>query len=124
MGNVFLSIIKTIAIYIFLNFSLLCVSRKLYIFLSMLVLGDEDSKSEAGTDKEKEGISAIISIFQSIKFSEDIVDGSKTKVGDKIHLLIQFLNLNLSMTPEQKGVNMDSYVTFCLLKFSEFLCSL
>ncbi|CBI33245.3 unnamed protein product, partial [Vitis vinifera] len=52
---------------------------KLHIFLSMLVHGDEDTKAEAGADKEKEGISAIISIFQSIKLSEDIVDAAKSK---------------------------------------------
>lgn len=57
----------------------------------MLVHGDEDTKAEAGADKEKEGISAIISIFQSIKLSEDIVDAAKSKVGDKVYLLIQIL---------------------------------
>lgn len=57
----------------------------------MLVHGDEDVKSEAGSEKEKEGISAIISIFQGIKLSEDTVDAIKSKVGNKVHLLIQIL---------------------------------
>ena len=57
----------------------------------MLLHGDEDSKSEAGAEKEKEGISAIISILQSIKLSEDMVDAAKSKVGNKVHLLIQIL---------------------------------
>lgn len=48
----------------------------------MLVQRDEDVKSEVTADKEKETISAITSIFQSIKLSEDAVDASKSKVGD------------------------------------------
>jgi len=48
----------------------------------MLVQRDEDVKSEVTADKEKETISAITSIFQSIKHSEDAVDVSKSKVGD------------------------------------------
>ena len=48
----------------------------------MLVHRDEDAKSEATTNKEKEIISTITSIFQSIKHSEDIIDASKTKVKD------------------------------------------
>ena len=46
----------------------------------MLVNKDEDTKSEAGANKEKESISVIFSIFQSIKHSEDIVDATKSKV--------------------------------------------
>jgi hypothetical protein len=48
----------------------------------MLVQRDEDVKLGVITDKEKEIISAITSIFQSIKHSEDAVDASKSKVGD------------------------------------------
>lgn len=46
----------------------------------MLVNKDEDAKSEAGANKEKESISVIFSIFKSIKHSEDIVDATKSKV--------------------------------------------
>lgn len=48
----------------------------------MLVHGDEDAKSEASTNKEKEreSISVIRSLFQSIKCSEDVVDAAKSKV--------------------------------------------
>ena len=54
--------------------------RQLYSTISMLVNKDEDTKSEAGANKEKESISVIFSIFQSIKHSEDIVDATKSKV--------------------------------------------
>lgn len=46
----------------------------------MLLQRDEDAKSEVTTNKEKEIISTIASIFLSIKHSEDIVDTSKSKV--------------------------------------------
>ncbi|KAA8519226.1 hypothetical protein F0562_013482 [Nyssa sinensis] len=55
------------------------IYRKLHLFLSMLVHGDEDGNSEVSINKEKESISLIISIFQSIKSSEDIVDPAKSK---------------------------------------------
>lgn len=53
----------------------------------MLVQRDEDVKSELTADKEKETISAITSIFQSIKLSEDAVDASKSKVGDFFYFI-------------------------------------
>lgn len=49
----------------------------------MILRRDEDAKSEVTTDKEKENISTISSIFQNIKHSEDVVDTSKSKVVDK-----------------------------------------
>uniref|UniRef100_A0A5B7AN91 Sister chromatid cohesion protein PDS5 B n=2 Tax=Davidia involucrata TaxID=16924 RepID=A0A5B7AN91_DAVIN len=55
------------------------IYRQLHLFLSMLVHGDEDGTSEVSINKEKESISLIISIFQSIKCSEDIVDPAKSK---------------------------------------------
>ncbi|KAF4399484.1 hypothetical protein G4B88_022567 [Cannabis sativa] len=53
--------------------------RQLYLIISMLVHRDEDVKSEASNDMLKETILATISIFQSIKRSEDIVDTAKSK---------------------------------------------
>lgn len=53
----------------------------------MLVQRDEDVKSEVTTKEEKEIISTITSIFQSIKHSEDMVDVSKSKVGDDLFFL-------------------------------------
>ncbi|KAJ7946454.1 sister chromatid cohesion protein PDS5-like A-A-like [Quillaja saponaria] len=55
------------------------IYRQLHFVLSMLVNRDEDAKSEATANRENESISAIISIFLSIKHSEDIVDAAKSK---------------------------------------------
>ncbi|XP_029129811.1 sister chromatid cohesion protein PDS5 homolog A-B isoform X3 [Cajanus cajan] len=55
------------------------IYRRLHLILSMLLQRDEDVKSEVITDKEKEVISNITSIFMSIKHSEDMVDTSKSK---------------------------------------------
>ncbi|XP_057429975.1 sister chromatid cohesion protein PDS5 homolog A-like [Lotus japonicus] len=55
------------------------IYRQLHLILSMLVQRDEDVKSEVTTKEEKEIISTITSIFQSIKLSEDMVDVSKSK---------------------------------------------
>ncbi|TKY53908.1 Sister chromatid cohesion protein PDS5-like B [Spatholobus suberectus] len=55
------------------------IYRRLHLILSMLLQRDEDAKSEVTTDKEKEIISTITSIFLSIKHSEDMVDTSKSK---------------------------------------------
>lgn len=55
------------------------IYRQLHLILSMLVHRDEDVKSEIISNIEKEDISAIISIFQSIKCSEDICDSAKSK---------------------------------------------
>ncbi|KAK0598612.1 hypothetical protein LWI29_036294 [Acer saccharum] len=54
------------------------VYRRLYFIISLLIHKDEDVKSEGG-NKEKESISAIISIFHGIKCSEDIVNAAKSK---------------------------------------------
>ncbi|XP_039070317.1 sister chromatid cohesion protein PDS5 homolog B-like isoform X1 [Hibiscus syriacus] len=53
--------------------------RKLYLIISLLVNKDEDVKSEACANREKESISLIFSIFKSIKQSEDVVDATKSK---------------------------------------------
>ncbi|KAK4369677.1 hypothetical protein RND71_009152 [Anisodus tanguticus] len=53
--------------------------RQLHIFLSMLVYGDEEGKSEGGISREKESILTINSILHSIKRSEDAVDSTKSK---------------------------------------------
>ncbi|XP_017226187.1 sister chromatid cohesion protein PDS5 homolog A isoform X2 [Daucus carota subsp. sativus] len=54
------------------------IYRRLYVFLSMLVNGEEDDKSE-DVIKEKENISTIVSILETIKLSEDSVDTTKSK---------------------------------------------
>ncbi|XP_024637720.1 sister chromatid cohesion protein PDS5 homolog A isoform X2 [Medicago truncatula] len=55
------------------------IYRQLHLILSILLQRDEGAKSEETTNKEKEILSTIISIFQSIKLSEDTIDTSKTK---------------------------------------------
>ncbi|KAK9156348.1 hypothetical protein Sjap_003828 [Stephania japonica] len=55
--------------------------RQLYLFISILLYGEDDIKSELATSasKEKETISSIMSILRSIKCSEDAVDAMKSK---------------------------------------------
>ncbi|KAL6990616.1 hypothetical protein U1Q18_008733 [Sarracenia purpurea var. burkii] len=53
--------------------------RQMHLFLSMLMHGGEDGKSEINVEKDKESISAILSIFHCIKCSEDTVDPTKSK---------------------------------------------
>lgn len=67
--------------------------RQLHLIISMLVQRDEDAKSEASTNKEKEKevISVINSIFHSIKCSEDVVDAAKSKVLISYSWLFQLL---------------------------------
>ncbi|XP_044496291.1 sister chromatid cohesion protein PDS5 homolog A-like [Mangifera indica] len=55
------------------------VYRRLYLIISVLIHKDEDVKSEASNNKEKEITSPLISIFHSIKWSEDTVDAAKSK---------------------------------------------
>ncbi|KAF5176968.1 Sister chromatid cohesion protein pds5-like protein, partial [Thalictrum thalictroides] len=55
------------------------IYRQLHLFLSLLLHGNEYGKPEVNANKEKEIISAVSSIFQSIKYSEDIVDVTKSK---------------------------------------------
>ncbi|KAF9590745.1 hypothetical protein IFM89_038058 [Coptis chinensis] len=55
------------------------IYRQLHLFLYSLVHVNEDVKPEVGNKKEMEIVSAIVSIFQSIKCSEDIVDVMKSK---------------------------------------------
>uniref|UniRef100_A0A7N1A0X3 Uncharacterized protein n=1 Tax=Kalanchoe fedtschenkoi TaxID=63787 RepID=A0A7N1A0X3_KALFE len=52
--------------------------RQLYLFISLLIYGDEDGKP-TNSEKENERITAISSILLSIKFSEDVVDAEKSK---------------------------------------------
>ncbi|GAB2252670.1 hypothetical protein Droror1_Dr00005517 [Drosera rotundifolia] len=54
------------------------IYRVLHLFLAMVVLGEEDTKANP-TDQEKEILSTIISIFQRIRLSEDVVDTTKSR---------------------------------------------
>ncbi|KAK6133264.1 hypothetical protein DH2020_033025 [Rehmannia glutinosa] len=53
--------------------------RQLYLFLSMLVHGDADGKSDVSISKDKESITLLNSTFQSIKRAEDAFDPAKSK---------------------------------------------
>ncbi|KAI8524884.1 hypothetical protein RHMOL_Rhmol13G0184300 [Rhododendron molle] len=55
------------------------VYRQLHLFLSMLMHGGEDGKSEVSIEKDKESVSLILSIFQGIKCSEDAFNPAKSK---------------------------------------------
>ncbi|KVI01136.1 Armadillo-like helical, partial [Cynara cardunculus var. scolymus] len=53
------------------------IYRKLYLFLSMLALGEEDGKP--GNSLKKEEVISVVSIIQSIRSSEDAVDTNMSK---------------------------------------------
>ncbi|XP_057765095.1 sister chromatid cohesion protein PDS5 homolog A isoform X2 [Salvia miltiorrhiza] len=53
--------------------------RKSYLFLSMLVHGDGDGKSDVSISKDKETLSFVKSIFLRIKRSEDAFDAAKSQ---------------------------------------------
>ncbi|XP_058753154.1 sister chromatid cohesion protein PDS5 homolog A-like isoform X1 [Vicia villosa] len=79
------------------------IYRQLHLILSILLQRDEGAKSEVTTNKEKEIISTITSIFKSIKLSEDTVDTSKTKISHAI------CDLGLAITKRlvQKDVDLQ-----------------
>ncbi|KAF6166515.1 hypothetical protein GIB67_005377, partial [Kingdonia uniflora] len=78
-------------------FHLTLGTSELHIFTSLIMHGDEDSKSEISTDKES--ISTLVSIFQSIKRSEDIVDAMKSKE-------IQGMDFSIFKRPELQKLSM------------------
>ncbi|XP_019425447.1 PREDICTED: sister chromatid cohesion protein PDS5 homolog A-A-like isoform X1 [Lupinus angustifolius] len=55
------------------------IYRQLHLILSLLLQRDKDVNSEVDTYKEKEALSTITIIFQSIKHSEDMLDASMSK---------------------------------------------
>ncbi|XP_035545747.1 sister chromatid cohesion protein PDS5 homolog A isoform X2 [Juglans regia] len=96
------------------------IYRQLHLIISMLVRGDEEAKSEAGTSKEKEReiISVICSIFQSIKCSEDIVDAAKSKNSHAI------CDLGLSITKRLATKEDDSQRSTVLVSLPSMLYKL
>ena len=84
----------------------------------MLLQRDEDAKSEVNTNKEEEIISTITFIFQNIKYSEDIVDTSKSKVEDKYILICD--SLKLSKVKVIRNCNL----TFLINECPEFSCNM
>ncbi|XP_047310711.1 sister chromatid cohesion protein PDS5 homolog A [Impatiens glandulifera] len=60
------------------------IYRQLHLFLSMIMQFDEDDKSEAIINKKKETTSTIVSVFQCIKNSEDVVVPELSKTSHAI----------------------------------------
>ncbi|KAK6932870.1 hypothetical protein RJ641_002494 [Dillenia turbinata] len=80
------------------------IYRQLYFFLNMLVHGDEESKSDVSTNKEKECVSSIISVLHNIKCSEDVVDASKSKNAHAICDLALAVIKRLSQNQKQDNL--------------------
>ncbi|XP_051135633.1 sister chromatid cohesion protein PDS5 homolog A-like isoform X2 [Andrographis paniculata] len=76
------------------------MTRKLYLFLSMLVHEYTDRESDVGINKDMgSSVSLLSSIFQRIRFSEDAVDSSKSKNSHALCILgMQILKL---LSPDQ-----------------------
>nr|VDD38116.1 unnamed protein product [Brassica oleracea] len=83
------------------------IYRQLHLIISMLLHKEEDGKAEDG-DKEHECVPTIISIFRSIKQSEDVTDATKSKNSHAIcelglsiikHLTQKELDLQGEFTP-------------------------
>ncbi|XP_022877905.1 sister chromatid cohesion protein PDS5 homolog A-B-like isoform X3 [Olea europaea var. sylvestris] len=55
------------------------IYRQLYLFLSMLVHGDDEGKSDVSINKDRESISLLYSIFLCINNSEDSFAATKSK---------------------------------------------
>lgn len=73
-------------IFLYLLFPIVYFSQ-LYLIISMLLHKEEDGKAEDGKaediDKEQDCVPTIISMFHSIKQSEDVTDATKSKVGKR-----------------------------------------
>ncbi|KAF8104421.1 hypothetical protein N665_0172s0052 [Sinapis alba] len=83
------------------------IYRQLHLIISMLLHKEEDGKAE-DSDKEHECVPTIISIFRSIKQSEDVTDATKSKNSHAIcelglsiikHLTQKELDLQGEFTP-------------------------
>ena len=66
-------------LYVYANYFV--ASRRLHLFLWTLLNGEEGRQSGGASNREKEIFAAIASILHSVKGSEDVVDGAKSKVG-------------------------------------------
>lgn len=52
--------------------------RRLSLFLSVLLVGDEST--QGGSAANKESYNTVVSILHSIKSSQDLIDADKTQV--------------------------------------------
>ncbi|KAM7263653.1 hypothetical protein ACFE04_001336 [Oxalis oulophora] len=87
------------------------IYKKLFITISMLVHIDEKVKSEGNSSISKESLSTIISIFKSIKLSDDAVDAAKSKNSHAISEL--GLNITKRLAPKQEDLS-GLTVSVCL----------
>lgn len=98
---------------------------RLYFIVSMLIHKDEDVKSEASN---KESISVIISIFRSIKCSEDIVDAAKSKVWEDTSLCLLLLIIKFKHVNDHKDAGTSQTWTYIRFFFefqnSHAICDL
>lgn len=83
-------------------------SRRLYLILSIL-LGEEGLQHSVPGMK-KDSFTTIISIFKSIKSSQDVVDGNKTKV--KMCLTVFSLHLGCCTCSLLLSATQCSYMLF------------
>ncbi|CAG7894949.1 unnamed protein product [Brassica rapa] len=79
------------------------IYRQLYLIISLLLHKEEEGKAE-DTDKEQECVPTIISIFNSIKQSEDVTDATKSKNSHAIcELGLSVINQLTQKEPDLKG---------------------
>ncbi|KAL2475831.1 hypothetical protein Adt_36567 [Abeliophyllum distichum] len=78
------------------------IYRQLYLFLSMLVHGDDEGKSDVSINKDRESISLLYSMFLCIKNSEDAFTATKSK---NSHALCDLgLSIIKRLAPKQDDV--------------------
>lgn len=77
------------------------------MIISLLMHKDEEVKTETG-NKEQETLCVIISIFRSIKSSEDVIDASKTKVSEEIPLMLNLFGFATLGYFTQKSVKLPT----------------
>ncbi|KFK31352.1 hypothetical protein AALP_AA6G101300 [Arabis alpina] len=79
------------------------IYRQLYVIISMLLHKEEDGKAE-DIDKEYDCVPTIISIFHSIKQSEDVTDATKSKKSHAIcELGLSVINRLTHKEPDLQG---------------------
>ncbi|KAK9715125.1 hypothetical protein RND81_06G145000 [Saponaria officinalis] len=95
--------------------------RILHLFFSMVLLGDEDTASDANdTDKGKDIIPTVVSVLQCIKQSEDVVDPLKSKNSHAISELGLLVFKHLTQKScDSQGVTDSVILPDCLYKPSD-----
>ncbi|CAN8245665.1 unnamed protein product [Cochlearia groenlandica] len=95
------------------------IYRQLYVIISMLLHKEEDVKAE-DIDKEQECIPTIISIFHTIKQSEDATDATKSKKSHAIcEIGLAVINRLTQKKPDLQEVVMPVSLPPTLYKPSE-----